>query len=125
MTHDEDMRAVMTGTGPARIGDPGDEWECLLDALELEVERAEVMLGGERSWSPRREALMPRWTTPSPEGPLPERLRERAVQLLHRQAAAVSRLQECSSANRRHVAVLEAQAGARGPEVAVWVDATA
>jgi hypothetical protein len=100
-------------------------WNDVLDRLEVEVERADALLGGERSWSPSREVVLPRWQVRDDLPPLPPEMQERAESLVRRQQCLISRLQDGLQANRLHLCVVDAQSSARDSHREGAVDATA
>jgi hypothetical protein len=92
------------GYGPGRRhADAGAaSWTTVLDDLEGEVLQVEETLARNRAeeiaaWG-RRSAD---WIPPSPLGPLPEELRERAARLLQHQLAVAERLVERITQSQR------------------------
>lgn len=81
-----------------------DAWHRALDELELEVDRAELLL---RDGHAETAAQLPRWTPPTMRAPLPETLRERAERLLERQLAVTGRLAAAMTSSRRHLDLVE------------------
>lgn len=78
------------------------QWPAVLDDLENEVVEVEEVLARNRAeeiaaWGQRATD----WVPPSSLGPLPEDLRERAMELLQHQLAAAERLVERITQSQR------------------------
>jgi len=80
------------------------EWTEALDALELDVERAEAMLTEEHRNAD--EPAADPWRPPAHIGPLPLDLRPRADEILARQIAAAEAIASRLASNRQQSAVV-------------------
>ncbi|MFC3689490.1 hypothetical protein [Aquipuribacter hungaricus] len=114
--------AVAAPTVPAQGGSRDDfsaAWVQALDELELEVDRAELLLSAEHA---RTSGTTVRpagtvaagpgtaagpWVPPQLRTPLPDTLRERAERLLERQLLVTGRLAAAMTSSRRHMDVVE------------------
>lgn len=97
------------------------EWAAALDALELDVTRAEELLAAP-SAEEYADADAARWFPPT-LGPLPEHLAVRARSLLQRQLDASRSLSLAATATGRQLALLDRMEPGRGPRRPVYVDA--
>ncbi len=85
-------------------------WVRALDELELEVDRAEALLGAEHARvAELSEAMVggTAWVPPQLRVPLPETLHERAERLLERQLVVTGRLAAAMTSSRRHLELVE------------------
>ncbi|SRR5690606_23533018 len=92
-------------------------WEAALTELELDVSEIEAMLADDHL-----PVAPSRWEPPAGLGPLPEPLRERALQLLDRQSEVAQRLSEALVLSRRQARLTEVLKTG-GPRRPVYVDA--
>lgn len=110
-------QAVAAPAVPAQGGSCDDfsaAWVQALDELELEVDRAELLLSAEhaRTSGTATPAAGPGtaagpWVPPQLRTPLPDTLRERAERLLERQLLVTGRLAVAMTSSRRHMDVVE------------------
>ncbi len=85
-------------------GDWRTEWTSALDALELDVAKAEAMLVEEHRAA--EEPAADPWHPPPGMGPLPLELRPRADAILARQLAAAEAIAQRLASNRQQSAVV-------------------
>jgi hypothetical protein len=115
-------------TGDRRGGVPGGDsaeptWPAVLDELEGEVLEAERVLARERAdeiaaWGRRSQD----WVAPSPLGPLPDDLRERAARLLQHQLAVAERLVELITQSQKQRDVAARMSYGPSRPVAAYID---
>lgn len=105
---------LLTGGTPTALPPPrgADDfsaaWATALDELELEVDRAELLLRAEHSRTePHLPAAVTAWAPPTLRTPLPDSMRERAERLLERQLAVTGRLATAMTSSRRHLDLVD------------------
>jgi hypothetical protein len=91
------------------LADPWrDAWAAALDALELDLDRADALLARDHALRDAATDDVLRsvtWTPPQDLPPLPAELAERALTVLHRQTTAAAALALAMTANRRQALV--------------------
>ena len=85
----------------SEAADWSDAWEAALAAIEMDVERAEVLLAAGATSVP--PAI---WTAPVGIGLMPRSLETRARALLERQLAVATQLAAAARDSRRHDRVI-------------------
>lgn len=122
---------MTSGGGAARQAVPVDwnaAWAEALDDLELDVDRAEELLGAihaGRSLTDTVAALSRSWSPPSSLPPLPATLRERASGLLARQLEVGAALACAAVLTRRQAEVAGKVRGREERARPMYVDACA
>ena len=77
-------------------------WEQILSRLEIDVEAAERLLASpDHATGPEHQPASTVWTAPTDAGPVPDRLRPRAEDLLARQQRTAEALALSLAANNR------------------------
>jgi hypothetical protein len=98
-------------------------WAQALTALELDVTRAESLLGGGTPTAV--PTLRPDWVAPALTGPLPERLRARAEAIATRQLQLAEDLSRAIAAARQELRLAERiQAHALDRSTPAFLDAS-
>ncbi|NUP73443.1 MAG: hypothetical protein HOQ07_02115 [Sinomonas sp.] len=92
-----------------------ESWDELLDRLASDLAAAE------RQLSDPEAPAVDRWTPPTHLGALPERLVERAMGLVSRQAEVAARLDAARTTAGRHLAAVQSIPSPR-PTGALYVD---
>ena len=113
----------MTADAPGGHPSAAVNWPAVLSSLEQEVHAAEETMARGRveeieAWSLHNGS----WVPPSPLGPLPDDLRERAMRLLQNQLAVAERLIERITQSQRQRDVAARMSYGPSRPVASYVD---
>jgi hypothetical protein len=98
-----------------------DAWTDALDAIELDVAKAEDLLRNAHLARVEDVAAASVWQPPTTLGPLPAALHVRASAILERQLDVARRTAEALAYSRRHLAAAD-RARPRPLEAPVYVD---
>jgi hypothetical protein len=116
---------MSAGRQPGAPRDPSaaPTWHVVLDGLENDVLQAEQLLARGRAeeiaaWGRRSTD----WIPPSPLGPIPDELRERAARLLQHQLAVAERLVERITQSQRQREVAARMSYGPSRPVAAFID---
>lgn len=120
LTSQEPSEETAAVTVPAP--DLRSPWECALDELEAEVDRAEALVAPGFLLDSAQDDHVSLWTPPAGLGPLPAEHAERAAQILDRQADLVPRVEEAARAARTHLRAV-GSLRTTSPTASVYVDA--
>lgn len=99
-----------------------DAWERALDALELDVAAAELLLAAAHGTGGGMAAPVRTWRPPVNLGPLPASLEERARTLRDRQLEVAQAVSEAAVRSRRQLAATRAVLGTVAERRPVYVD---
>ncbi|BDO43441.1 hypothetical protein [Cellulomonas sp. NTE-D12] len=99
-----------------------DAWEQALDALELDVAAAELLLAAAHGTGGGMAPAVRTWRPPVDLGPLPASLEERARTLRDRQLEVAKAVSEAVVRSRRQLAATRAVLGTVAERRPVYVD---